>query len=278
MAETKAINRKVFLKEKADFIRNEVIRVAVRNGAGHIAPSLSCVDILVTLYYGCMSYDARNPLLEDRDRLIFSKAHGCYGLYAILADMGVLPKKEWENFYKQDSTISGCIERKLEYGLEAGCGSLGHGLPIAVGIAFGAKIRGEKYQIFCVAGDGEFQEGSSWEALQFAVKHKISNLTIIVDHNRLQAMDFITNILDREKRDIIKKLKGFGLLPVVCPGHDTEKFADCINSTKRQKTTIPKVIIAETVKGFGLKCMENIPEFHFRLPTEEELSEEKSRG
>lgn len=265
------------MKEKADFIRSEVIRVAVRNGAGHIAPSLSCVDILVALYYECMSYDARNPLLKGRDRLIFSKAHGCYAVYAILADMGVLPKKEWENFYKQDSSLPGCIERKLEYGLEAGCGSLGHGLAIAVGLAFGAKIQGRKYHVFCVMGDGELQEGSSWEAIQFAVKHEISNLTIIVDHNRLQAMDFIINILDREERDIIKRLKGFRLLPVVCPGHDTEKLTDCISSAKRQKTTIPKVVIAETVKGFGLKCMENIPKFHFRLPTEEELSAEKSR-
>lgn len=265
------------MKEKADFIRAEVIRVAVRNGAGHIAPSLSCVDILVALYYECMSYDANNPLSEDRDRLIFSKAHGCYALYAILVDIGVLPRKEWDNFYKQDSALHGCIKRKLEYGLEAECGSLGHGLPIAVGLAFGAKIQGKKYHIFCVVGDGEFQEGSNWEALQFAVKHEISNLTIIVDHNRIQAMDFIINILDREKRDIVKRLNGFGLLPIVCPGHDTGKLTDFINSTRKQKTTMPKIVIAETVKGFGLKCMENIPKFHFRLPTEEELSMEKNR-
>ncbi len=277
MAETKDINRKAFLKEKADFIRREVIRVAVRNGAGHIAPSLSCVDILSALYYECMSYDAKNPLLEDRDRLIFSKAHGCYAVYAILADIGVLPRKEWENCYKQDSILPGCIERKLEYGFEAGCGSLGHGLPIAVGLAFGAKIQTRKYHIFCVVGDGELQEGSSWEALQFAVKHELSNLTLIIDYNRLQAMDFIINILDKEKRDIIKRLKGFGLLPVLCPGHDIAKLVDCINSAKKQNARIPEVIIAETVKGFGLKCMENIPKFHFRLPTEEELSTEESR-
>lgn len=264
------------MKKKADFIRSEVIRVAVGNSAGHIAPSLSCVDILVALYYECMSYNANDPLSEDRNRLIFSKAHGGYALYAILADMGILPRKEWENFYRQDSTLPGCIERKVEYGLEAGCGSLGHGLPIAVGLAFGAKIQGREYHVFCLVGDGEFQEGSSWEALQFAVKHEVSNLTIIVDHNRLQAMDFIINILDREERDIIKKLKGFGLLPVVCPGHDTGKLTDCINFAKRQKTTLPNVVIADTVKGFGLKCMENVPKFHFRLPTKEELSLEKN--
>ena len=173
--------------------------------------------------------------------------------------------------------MSGCLERKLEYGFEAGCGSLGHGLPIAVGLAFGAKIQERNYHTFCIVGDGEFQEGSTWEALQFAVKHKITNLTIIIDHNRLQAMDFIVNILDREEKEIIKKLKGFGLLPLVCSGHDVAKLTDCISSAKRQKITTPKVVIAETVKGFGLKCMENVPKFHFRLPTKKELSMGKNR-
>ncbi|MFH1767535.1 MAG: 1-deoxy-D-xylulose-5-phosphate synthase N-terminal domain-containing protein, partial [Candidatus Omnitrophota bacterium] len=200
-----------FLKEKADSIRKDVITVSVRNGAGHIAPSLSCVDILVTLYYHIMDYKEKDPLWEERDRLIFSKAHGCYGLYAILADKKVLPRNEWKGFYTDKSTLLGCMERRPEYGLEAGCGSLGHGLPIAVGVAFGVKIQDKKHHTFCIIGDGELQEGSSWEALRFAVKHKVSNLTIIVDSNRLQAMDFIINVLDREKEDTIKRLQGFGL-------------------------------------------------------------------
>ena len=276
MEKTFVKNRAVFLREKANSIRNEVIAVAVRNGAGHIAPSLSCVDILVALHYDCMSYNPKLPLWEDRDRLIFSKAHGCYALYAILADTDVIPKKEWKGFYREGNTLLGCMERRLEYGLEAGCGSLGHGLPIAVGLAFGARMQKKKYHTFCVVGDGELQEGSNWEALQFAVKHELQNLTIIIDCNRLQAMDFIINIIDRDRNDIIKRLQGFGLSPVVCPGHDVVKLAKYIRATKTSLQNQTKVIVAETVKGFGLRCMENVPKFHFRIPTEKELSRGKT--
>ena len=272
------MNKGAFLREKADYIRDDVIRVAVRNNAGHIAPSLSCVDILTALYYECMSYNAEDPLWKDRDRLVFSKAHGCYALYSILADKGILPKKEWDNFYKEESVLLGCMEQRVEYGLEAGCGSLGHGLPMAVGLAFGAQLQGERYYTFCVIGDGEMQEGTTWESLQFAVKHEVKNLIVIIDCNRLQAMDFIMNVLDREKIDIVKRLKGFGLSPVRCPGHDAAKLADCVNIAKSSAENRPKVIIAETVKGFGLKCMENVPKFHFRVPTREELSMGKSHG
>lgn len=264
------------LKAKADLIREEVVRVCVKNNAGHIAPSLSSVDILTALYYGVMNYNFAAPLQEDRDRLIFSKAHGCYALYAILADRGVLPRKEWESFYTPESTLLGCMERKLSYGLEAGCGSLGHGLPMAVGLAYGAKLQGKNYSVFCVLGDGEFQEGTAWEALQFAVKHEIANLVVIVDHNRLQAMDFIVHVLDREESDLVRRLRGFDLEPEVCPGHDADELAECIRSEKKSSGKIPKVIIAETVKGYGLKCMENVPKFHFRIPTQEELDMGKS--
>ncbi len=259
------------LKTKADQIRTEVINVAVQNNAGHIAPSLSCVDILVALYYNSMSHRPRNPAWDNRDRLIFSKAHGCYALYAILADLDNIPKKEWKKFYTRKSTLSGCSEKRLEYGVEASCGSLGHGLPIAVGVALGAKLRKKKHHTFCIIGDGEMQEGTTWEAIQFAVKLKLNNLTIIIDENRLQAMDFIVNIMDVRGKDKIRKLKGFGLSPVICPGHDVVKLAKAIVSTKRPFGIVPKVIVAQTTKGFGLKCMENVPKYHFRVPTKGEL-------
>ncbi len=259
------------LEHKANCIRNEVINVAIQNKAGHIAPSLSSVDILVALYYSCMSYKPEDPLWEGRDRLIFSKAHGCYALYAILADKNIIPEEEWKGFYTEKSTLPGCMERNLEYGLEAGCGSLGHGLPISVGLAFGALLQNKKYHIFCLMGDGELQEGTNWEALQFAVKHEIRNLTIIIDRNRLQAMDFILNILDKEDDDVINRLKGFGLSPVVSPGHNINELVNCLSATKSSLENRPKVIVAETIKGYGLRCMENVPKFHFRIPNEEEM-------
>lgn len=259
------------LRKKAEQIRHDLLAVSIKNGAGHIAPSLSCVDILAALYYNVMNYKPSDPRWDNRDRLVFSKAHGCYALYAILADKGVLPKKEWNGFYSSESTLLGCMERRLDYGLEAGCGSLGHGLPMAVGLAFGAKLQNNKYRIFCVIGDGEMQEGTTWEAIQYAVKHEIDNLTIIVDDNRLQAMDFIVNVLDRTTKDKIKRLKGFGLLPVICPGHDVVKLARVLKTATLPSLKAPGVIIARTIKGYGLKCMESIPKFHFRTPTLEEL-------
>ena len=264
------------LPAKANSIRDEILRISLKNKAGHIAPSLSCVDILTALYYDVLSYDFKDPLWADRDRIVFSKAHGCYSLYAILADLGVLPQKEWEGFYTPESTLLGCMERRPEFGLEAGCGSLGHGLPMAVGIAYGAQLQGKFYHTYCVMGDGEFQEGSVWEAILFAVKKEVANLTILVDHNRLQAMDFVTNVLDREEKALVKRLKGFGLSPLLCPGHDVLEIAACIRTAQKDPSLIPRVIIAETIKGFGLKCMENVPKFHFRVPSDEELAMGKS--
>ena len=121
-------------------------------------------------------------------------------------------------------------------------------------------------------GDGELQEGSTWEALQFAVKRRVSNLTIIIDANRLQAMDFITNILDRKITDNAKRLKGFGLSPVICQGHDLVKIIRALKAAKGSKEAGPKIIIANTIKGRGLKCMENVPKFHFRIPDCRELA------
>lgn len=259
------------LKKKADQIRSEIIDVAVQNNAGHIAPSLSCVDILVALYYSSMSHKPRNSAWDNRDRLIFSKAHGCYALYAILADLDNMPKEEWKKFYTHKSTLSGCAEKRPEYGIEASCGSLGHGLPIAVGVAWGAKLRKKRYHTFCVLGDGEMQEGTTWEAIQFAVKQELGNLTIIIDENRLQAMDFIVNIMDVDLKDKIRRLKGFGLSPFVCPGHDVVQLAKMIASTKSRPGIVPGVIVAQTTKGFGLKCMENVPKYHFRVPAKEEI-------
>ena len=262
------------LTAKADAIRQGVIRVAVANNAGHIAPSLSCVDILTALYYEVMTFDPAHPQAEDRDRLIVSKGHGCYALYAILADRGVIPRHEWESYYTPDSSLCGCLERRIEYGIEASCGSLGHGLPMAVGLAFGARLQRRSYRIFCLVGDGEFQEGTCWEAIQFAVKHELANLTIIVDRNRLQAMDVITDVLDRSDDDLAQRLTGFGLEPITINGHNTPELARTLTACTARTRGVPSAVVAETVKGYGLRCMENVPMFHFRIPTAAELEEQ----
>lgn len=267
---------KEHLIKKADDIRKDLIEVCIRNEAGHIAPSLSCIEILTALYYRVM--DIYEDTSEDkRDRLIFSKGHGVYGLYKILSDIGYINERDWKNFYK-GSFLEGCVERHIGNGIEASCGSLGHGLPIAVGIAFGAKLQDKDYRTYCVVGDGEMQEGSNWEAVQFAVKHELSKLILIIDSNRLQAMDFLENILTPKGRkdDLIKKMKAFGFETKACDGHNIRDIVKILEAWKNKENhpDLPKVLIADTIKGFGLKCMENIPKFHFRIPTKDELLEE----
>ena len=261
------------LKKKADQIREDILRVAVRNGAGHIAPSLSTVDILVALYYEVMNYDKTNPEWDERDRLILSKAHGCYGVYSILADIGLLPRNEWELFYTPQSALYGCMERRPEFGFEATCGSLGHGLPMSVGLAYGALLQENMYQVYCIVGDGEMQEGSMWEALIFAVKHHLWNLTVIVDNNGLQAMDEIIKVLDDAKGDLVRRLSGFGVNVHECDGHDINDLRSVLKTIKAMPRVKPNVIVANTIKGYGMTCMEHVPKFHFRLPTSEELKQ-----
>lgn len=266
------------LIKKANQIRKNLVGVAVKNKAGHIASSLSCVDILVALYYKIMNiYGYHHERFFDRDRLVFSKAHGCYGLYAILADIGYIKKEDWYNFYK-GSSLMGCVERNVEHGIEASCGSLGHGLPIAVGVAFGAKLQNKRHKVYCIVGDGEMQEGSNWEAIQFAVKHKLSNLIIIIDANNLQAMDCINKVLTPERSIatvfLRNKLAAFGCEIFLCfDGHNTNEIVTAIDNLIKSKpeTLKPKILIVNTIKGYGLLCMENIAKFHFRIPTEEEL-------
>jgi Transketolase, N-terminal subunit len=146
---------------------------------------------------------------------------------------------------------------------------------MAVGIAFGAQLQKKRYRVYCIVGDGEMQEGSNWEAIQFAAKYKLSNLTVIIDHNTLQAMDFLKNVLTMEERrdDLQRKMKAFGFETKTCSGHNIKDISSLIEKwIKNQKNLVaPQVLIARTTKGYGLKCMENVPKFHFRIPTEDEL-------
>ncbi|MBF0362134.1 MAG: transketolase [Oligoflexia bacterium] len=266
------------MKLKAKFIRREILRVCVKNGAGHIAPSFSTVEILVALYYSLMKIDLGKGKIKNwlsRDRLVFSKAHGCYALYAILADLKLIKQEDFENFYN-GSFLSGCLERREDVGLEASCGSLGHGLPLAVGLAFAAKLKREKFRVYVIVGDGEMQEGSNWEAIQFAVKHNLYNLKIIIDNNNLQAMDFLEDVLSVTSPhiELKRKFKAFGCkVATVTNGHNIESLIKILNAFNQQEKKIngPQVLIAKTIKGFGLKCMENVPKFHFRIPSEDEL-------
>jgi transketolase len=267
------MDKRNIMKNKSNEIRKKTVEFAVNRGGEHIAPSLSCVDILTVLYYKIMNIKDSIQNWENRDRFILSKGHGCYSFYTILNDLGIIPDHEMENFHR-GGTLKGCVEMNHNYGIETSCGSLGHGLPVAVGTAFGAKLQNKNYKTYCLAGDGEMQEGSMWEAIQFAAKHKLSNFTLIVDNNGLQAMDFLENILvDKDdKFHMERKLEAFGFEVASCNGHETEDIECAFEKLNNSKSDKPKAIIAHTTKGYGLLCMENIPKFHFRMPTEAELN------
>lgn len=186
---------------------------------GHIAPSLSCADIIQVIWDNF-----------PKDKLIISKGHGCYALYVL--------RNEWG---------TGCLD---------GFGSLGHGLPIAVGIAYGNRLLNKKQHTFCIVGDGEMQEGSMWEALSFMNHHKLNNITVIVDANGLQAMDRIENVLSQ---DLEKRFIGWGFSPITCDGHNYMELLAVLKSK-------PKIVIANTIKGKGYPEMEGVAKWHYRLP------------
>jgi len=225
------------MRSKIEFLRKEIMRVGCKNNMGHIASSLSCLDILVALRY------EKEFAADD---LVFSKAHGCYGLYAIDADQGRIPKANWEEF-----KLPGC------YGE---LGSLGHGLPIAVGRAFGRKLSFSKRHTFVIVGDGEMQEGSCWEALSFMRHQELKNITVVVDVNGLQAIDRVDEVLGG---NLAHRFTGWGLPVVICSGHDYETLVKIL--ARR-----PPVVLAITTKGKGFPAIENIAKFHYRVPDENE--------
>jgi transketolase len=226
--------------KKIEYLRGEVMRVACKNHRGHIAPSLSCLDILAVLKY---EKEFQN------DTIILSKAHGCYSLYAIEADLGQIKKEDWETF-----NLCGSYK---------GLGSLGQGLPIGTGIAFGKKLQGLLGHVFVIVGDGEMQEGSNWEALSFIAHHNLRNITVIVDNNGLQAIDRVQNVL---RHDLVRRFEGWGFKPVECNGHDYDWL-------KATLVTRPQIVIAHTLKGKGFACMEGLSKFHYRIPTKEEVAD-----
>lgn len=226
------------MRDKIEFLRADLMRVAIKNNKGHIAPSLSCLEILAVLRYKIMGPD---------DVLILSKAHGCYGLYAIDADQGRLSRDDWENW----RGIQGSYD---------GLGALGHGLPIAAGVAFGRRLQGLPGHVFVIVGDGELQEGSNWEALAFIKHHELENITVIVDDNHLQAIEPTEDVL---WCSLSSRFEGWGLWPKHCNGHDISTLVKILGSH-------PYVLIARTVKGRGFPAMENVARFHYRIPNEQE--------
>tara|TARA_E500000178_G_C17032573_1_gene761351 strand:- start:634 stop:1440 length:807 start_codon:yes stop_codon:yes gene_type:complete len=249
------------LDKKSKILRKFIIdMIKVRKG-GHLGPALSLVEILYVLYEHILKINPKKPNWSDRDRLIFSKGHGCLALYAILAEKGFIKKSELSTFCQPDSILGGHPERNKVPGVEASTGSLGHGLPIAVGISLASKLKKKKFKTFVVLGDGEMNEGSNWEALMTSHKHKLDNMTIIIDRNHLQSYGKTKEILDIEPlRD---KLASFGAIVKTVDGHDIKKLKKTLSKLPFKKNHV-SALICNTIKGKGLKFAENNGSWHHK--------------
>lgn len=248
-------------------IRKKTIELSCKTGAGHLAPSLSCIEILTVLFRDFLNYDTKNAKSDERDRLIFSKGHGAYGYYVILNELGFLPNIELENFYN-GSIIKGCLTQNLDFMIEASTGSLGHGLPIAVGIAQAFKMQNKKQKVICIVGDGEMQEGSNFEALGLAYRFRLDNLLLIVDANGLQAMDRVEDI-GLDNRRLAKVLNAYTNNFSKINGHDEKLLNEKMKNFFINYNSNISILFCDTIKGKGVSMCENSIAHHYRCPIQD---------
>jgi transketolase len=246
-------------------IRQVSLKMVHQANASHIGGALSMADILAVLYSKVMHIDPVNPKKKERDRFILSKGHACTSLYATLGLCGFFPLDELSS-YGQDGSKFLSHTSHFVPGVEISAGSLGHGLPIACGLAFAAKKWGGRQNIYCLVGDGEMDEGSNWEAILFAAQFKLNNLCLIIDYNKIQSLGNTNEVINLEP--LHKKFEAFNWNPIEINGHDhTEIYEAFLSSGANQNE--PSVIIANTIKGKGVSFMENNLLWHYKSPTTE---------
>ena len=247
-------------------IRRLSLEMVNRSNASHIGSALSMVDILAVLYNNILNYDSNNPNWEERDKLILSKGHSCVSLYAVLGLKNFFDIELLKTYGKNGSNFMNHISHKVP-GVEFSTGSLGHGLPYAVGIALGNKLKKIDSKVYVILGDGEVAEGSNWEALLFASHNKLDNLVVIIDNNNLQSLTTVDETLSLEPYD--KKFLSFGCNVVKVDGHDHEQLNKVFSFNNPYLK--PNVVIAKTIKGKGVSYMENEVKWHYKSPNTEEL-------
>lgn len=255
--------------ELAKKIRITSVEMVYRAHASHLAGALSMADILAVLYANILHYDSKNPKDPLRDRLLLSKGHTCVALYAVLAHTGFYPLNTLDS-YGQDGSIVLCHVTDKLPGVEISSGSLGHGLPIASGIAYGAKVQKQNFRTYVILGDGEMDEGSNWEAFLFGAHHKLDNLCVIIDYNKMQAMGNNADILNLEP--LKAKLEAFNWNAIEIDGNDHEQLRTAFKNANETKGK-PSVIIANTIKGKGISFMEHQLKWHYSSPNEEQYKE-----
>lgn len=251
------------LARKSLIYRRELLRIIKHAGAGHTGGSLSCVDIIGVLYNRILGVTPANAADPDRNRYVQSKGHSVEALYVVLTDMGFFPRPLLDTLGAAGSHLVGHPTRKVP-GVEHNTGALGHGLPVAVGMALAAKLRKSAFRTFVLVGDGELAEGSNWEAAMAASHHRLDNLTAIVDCNSLQISGRTSAVMNSEPID--EKFAAFGWAVRKVSGHDIAALTSALEAPLAPGR--PGVVIASTVKGKGVSFMEDAAAWHHGVPDE----------
>ncbi|MCX8089749.1 MAG: transketolase [Verrucomicrobiae bacterium] len=242
-------------------LRRQIVRALEKGGRGHVGSAFSLVEMLRVLYDEVLRYDPKNPRWPERDRFILSKGHGCLALYVLLAEKGFFPEEELWKFCKADGILGGHPEAGKIPGVEASTGSLGHGLPIGVGMALAARMDGARHRVFVVVSDGESNEGSLWEAALCAAKHRLSNLTVLVDYNKQQSYSTTYEVLDLEP--FAEKWRAFGFAVEEVDGHSVSALRAVLARVPFDPNK-PSAIICHTIKGKGVSFVENNLSWHHK--------------
>lgn len=258
-----------YLLERARVLRARIIETSSRTGTPHLGSCLSCVDILTALYFKVLKLNAESPRSPGRDRFILSKGHGAPALFQTLAMRGFFPES-WLDDYGKDGGIFAEHPPTPDHlaGIEAATGSLGHGLPMGLGMALSSRIQQLNYKVYVVLGDGECNEGSVWEAAMLAASQGVSNLCVIVDFNKWQATGRSQEVL--ALNPLADKWRAFGWDAVEIDGNDIEAVLNALSAFPAVSGR-PTAIVAHTVKGKGVSFMEDDNNWHYRIPTAEEV-------
>ncbi|MBI4062056.1 MAG: transketolase [Elusimicrobia bacterium] len=249
-------------------LRRHIVRMASAGNSVHLGCAFSVVEIMAVLYSRFLAAGPDVAGSPDRDYMILSKGHGVMAMYACFREIGRLPQEALDRYFSDGSLLHGLCEWTVP-GCEVTTGSMGHGLPIAAGVALGLKRRGRTdRKVYCLVGDGEMNEGPMWEALLFAAHHQLDNLIVILDANGFQAMGPTSAVLNLEP--LAAKFRGFGFETRECGGHDAAALEENIRAlTENKSGTAPKALIARTVKGKGVSFMEGNNDWHYlRLDAE----------
>ena len=249
------------LDQRSKNLRRLVVRALAGGERGHVGSSMSLIEIMRVFYDDILRYRPQEPKWRDRDRMILSKGHGCIALYVMLADKGFIPLETLDTFCRRDSILGGHPEAAKVPGVEASTGALGHGLSYGVGMALAARIEKRDSRIIVVMGDGEINEGSVWEAALCAGKHKLSNLTAVIDYNKIQSAGPTREIQDLEP--LLDKWQAFNFAAVDVDGHDVSALRNVFRSLPLAADR-PSAIICHTVKGKGIAFAEHDANWHHK--------------